>query len=160
MSELICVYRNNEGFVSVLSLRNTSHNEPYIQGWCERFKAPRTLRIERIINTFDTLQDANDYLNNFDPDEIVSPSQRKALSASTFDVHFTGFKKADKTQLTEIAKANGMTVRGEVTKNLNVLCYGYNAGQKKLEKALDQGCIILNEPQFTALIETGEIPEE
>ncbi|WP_198597588.1 hypothetical protein [Enterovibrio norvegicus] len=53
-----------------------------------------------------------------------------------------------------------MTVRSEVTKHLNILCYGYNAGQKKLDKARTQGAIIINEPDFLTLLETGEIPED
>ncbi|MGX9418924.1 hypothetical protein ACWU4D_16410 [Vibrio sp. WJH972] len=47
-----------------------------------------------------------------------------------------------------------------MTKHLDILCYGYNAGPTKLAKAMDQGVFILNKSQFESMIETGEVPED
>ncbi len=76
------------------------------------------------------------------------------------DVCFTGFAKVDKEFLTQLAENNSMFVRSSVTKHLDILCYGYNAGPTKLAKALEQGVFILNKGQFEEMIETGEVPEE
>ncbi|EPM6351019.1 MULTISPECIES: hypothetical protein [Vibrio harveyi group] len=59
-----------------------------------------------------------------------------------------------------IVNSKEMMVRQSVTRHLDILCYGYNAGPKKLEKALSQGVMILNRRQFENLLETGEVPEE
>ncbi|MCI5192690.1 MAG: hypothetical protein D3915_06125 [Candidatus Electrothrix sp. AU1_5] len=80
-------------------------------------------------------------------------------NTSAPEICFTGFKKADKIKLVELAESEGMVVRGAVTINLEFLCCGYNAGPKKIEKARHHGVIILNESQFKTMLQTGEIPE-
>lgn len=87
------------------------------------------------------------------------PNRVKHHPSNTFDVHFTGFKSSVKAELIELAEANNMVVRKDVTKYLNLLCYGYNASQRKLDLARQQGVIILNQPEFTHFVETGEIPD-
>ncbi|HHF2898717.1 hypothetical protein [Vibrio alginolyticus] len=59
-----------------------------------------------------------------------------------------------------IVNSKEMMVRQSVTRHLDILCYDYNAGPKKLEEALSQGVMILNRRQFENLLETGEVPEE
>ncbi|PIJ42612.1 hypothetical protein BOM24_12270 [Tatumella sp. OPLPL6] len=58
------------------------------------------------------------------------------------------------------SKKNGMVVRNSVTKQLQVLCCGYNAGPTKVMTARIQGVLVMDIDQFNALIETGEIPSE
>ncbi|WP_286133320.1 hypothetical protein [Tatumella sp. OPLPL6] len=47
-----------------------------------------------------------------------------------------------------------------MTKQLQVLCCGYNAGPTKVMTARIQGVLVMDIDQFNALIETGEIPSE
>lgn len=47
-----------------------------------------------------------------------------------------------------------------VTKSLDVLCYGYNAGPKKLQDAREKDTMILNREEFIALATTGELISE
>ncbi len=61
---------------------------------------------------------------------------------------FTGFRYADKQQLKELAKSHNWIVRESVTKRLNFLCCGYNAGRKKLERAKAQHVITIDVEQF------------
>ncbi|NWC62926.1 BRCT domain-containing protein [Cedecea sp. P7760] len=61
---------------------------------------------------------------------------------------FTGFGKKDKNELIEIAKARGYVVRSDVTKDLNYLCCGENAGPSKINKASQQGSEVLSAEQF------------
>ncbi|EMD6530434.1 BRCT domain-containing protein [Citrobacter freundii] len=64
---------------------------------------------------------------------------------------FTGFGKKDKNELIEIAKARGYVVRSDVTKDLNYLCCGENAGPSKIKKASQQGSEVLSTEQFLNL---------
>ena len=73
-------------------------------------------------------------------------------------VCFTGFGTSKKQELIDPANSNNFKVVSSVTKKLDFLCGGENAGPKKIEKAEAQGVQFLNEEQFVQLIETGEIP--
>ncbi|OOF11349.1 hypothetical protein BZG82_04885 [Salinivibrio sp. PR5] len=130
---------------------------------------PRTLRFDHVLEMHSTQNEAEAYFElakrkleqeGFEFETKRSPGASRYSSPETIDICFTGFKKADKDQLITFDKENGMYVRGEVTKHLDILCYGYNAGPKKLEKALSQGAMILNKEQLETLIETGEVPED
>ncbi len=73
-------------------------------------------------------------------------------------VCFTGFGTSKKQELIDLANSNNIKVVSSVTKKLDFLCSGENAGPKKIEKAEAQGVQFLDEDQFIQLIETGEIP--
>jgi len=73
-------------------------------------------------------------------------------------VCFTGFGASKKQELISFANANTFKVVSSVTKKLDFLCGGENAGPKKIEKSEAQGVQFLNEKQFIQLIETGEVP--
>ena len=73
-------------------------------------------------------------------------------------VCFTGFGVTRKEALTELAQDNDLKVVSSVTKKLDYLVGGDNAGPRKIEKAEAQGVQFLTESQFVALINTGEIP--
>lgn len=73
-------------------------------------------------------------------------------------VCFTGFGTSKKQELIDLANSSNFKVVSSVTKNLDFLCGGENAGPKKIDKAEAQGVQFLNEQQFIQLIETGEIP--
>ncbi len=73
-------------------------------------------------------------------------------------VCFTGFCTSKKEELVNLAHDNRFKVVASVTKKLDYLVGGDNAGPKKIEKAESQGIQFLNEPQFINLIKTGEVP--
>ncbi len=75
-------------------------------------------------------------------------------------VCFTGFGVSKKDELIEKARSNNFKVVASVTKKLDYLIGGDNAGPKKIEKAEAQGVQFLNESQFNDLIETGEVPSQ
>ncbi len=170
---IICTYISQRQRISVQHLTNVQviadkEGEPiHIQGWCADNQSPRTLRADHIINIHDSLDEAQSYF-----DEIVeqlesvgiqfkTPQSSPRLSSPhTMDVCFTGFTKNDKSELMSLAESKDMMVRQSVTKHLDILCYGYNAGPKKLAQALDQGVMILNRTQFEHLLETGEVSED
>ena len=89
----------------------------------------------------------------------TNPRGRRAsaLKIDTFDIHFTGFKKADKERLIQLAGEKELTVRQSVTQNLQLLCVGYNASVNKIERAQRIGISMMNESDFLNFLETGEI---
>ncbi len=80
------------------------------------------------------------------------------IKDNRLQVCFTGFGKSKKEELINIARDNRLKVVASVTKKLDYLVGGDNAGPKKIEKAEAQGVQFLNELQFANLIETGETP--
>lgn len=81
-------------------------------------------------------------------------------SESSPEVCLTGFKKDDKSRLTQLAESAGLYVAGRVTNNLKILVCGYNAGPVKKQRAQVVGAMVLSESQFIEYVETGEIAEE
>ena len=73
-------------------------------------------------------------------------------------VCFTGFGTTKKSELVDYAIDNKFKVVTSVTKKLDYLVGGDNAGPKKIEKAESQGVQFLNEQQFIDLVKTGELP--
>ncbi|TCW22676.1 BRCT domain-containing protein [Vibrio crassostreae] len=165
--EFICTYVNAAGISSIQHLANAKFDNQespkYVQGWNVEANHPKTLRYDRVIQVFDCIDKATQEFGDQKyklPPEYDKETSTRYSSPDTMDVCFTGFAKADKESLMNLAEQNSMLVRSSVTKHLDILCYGHNAGPKKLEKALDQGVFILNKSQFETMIETGEIPEE
>ncbi len=173
--QIICTYLSQRMRLSTQTIVNPilkvdANDEPvHIQGWCAINGSPRTLRFDHVLEFHDTPAEAEAYFEyakikltqeGFQFETKRSSGASRYSSPETMDICFTGFKKSDKELLVTLAKENGMSVRGEVTKHLDILCYGYNAGPKKLEKALEQGVMILNRHQFENLLETGEVPED
>jgi len=170
--DVICTYLCQRQRLSIQRLFNSKlivnkHDEPtHIQGWCAVNSSPRTLRVDRVLEIHNSLEEAKDFYAKVKSElktngiEFKAPQPTRLSSPDTMDVCFTGFAKGDKSDLTTMATEKSMLVRQSVTKHLDILCYGYNAGSKKLEKALDQGVMILNRQQFENLLSTGEVPED
>lgn len=72
---------------------------------------------------------------------------------------FYRFSKVDREYLETLAEIHDFKVRKTVTKNLNFLIMGDNAGPTKINSAIDVGAILLDENEFKTMIETGEIPQ-
>lgn len=161
MEEMHFVYINGNGRIGAHSLINISRSKQHIQGICTQSHSVKTYRLDRILQEYGSADEANRSCDSFTPDiyaHLLTKS-KSSLRKQTFDICFTGFKKADKERLIIIASENALTVRDSVTKNLQILCCGYNAGPSKVNAARMKGTIILDEPGFNHFIETGEIPD-
>lgn len=157
-SILYFVYFSAKEIISVQAISNISQNEDYLQGISVLYDdkgSLKTFRKDRVIEYLDSLEEAKEFLL----DCCLSDFTVRKPKTETFDIHFTGFKKADKEELERIATDANMEVRKSVTKNLNLLCYGYNASQMKMDKARSMGIIILNESQFRNFLETGDFTD-
>ncbi|HBQ2192453.1 TPA: hypothetical protein ACOWSL_002231 [Klebsiella pneumoniae] len=153
------VYVNTKNIVNSQSITNISQNVDYLQG--ESLKAGeegklKTFRKDRILAECQTIEEAEEFIFKGIDTGLLEIREPKA---ETFDVHFTGFKKEDKSSLENTATEAGMVVRKSVTKGLKLLCYGYNASAKKMAAARDMGIIILNSDQFTRFLKTGDFTD-
>ncbi len=160
------IYCNASGVISVREVINISETEEYLRGYCVKANAFRTFRKDRVLEDIDESSNIEErlqfHIENSPPPQETQANRsytRKTNPSSAPEICFTGFKKADKIKLVELAESEDMLVRGAVTTNLEFLCCGYNAGPKKIEKARHHGVIILNESQFKTMLKTGEIPE-
>lgn len=135
------------------------------------YQAPTfvSLRTDRVLDVFETQEEAlvayvqanSRYADSIQ--QIKSdPSYhgRKLLPKDySFKVCFTGFTKADKAELTELAEAAGMKAVTGVSASLDFLCCGDNAGWSKMKKANEIGVPLVRDEQIRLLVETGELPE-
>ncbi|MGN5064506.1 BRCT domain-containing protein [Aeromonas sp. 6P] len=128
-----------------------------------------SLRTDRVLDVFETQEQAlvaYVQANSRYADRIhqikADPGYhgRKLPSKDyTFKVCFTGFTKADKAEITELAEAAGMKVVASVSASLDFLCCGDNAGWSKMKKANELGVSLVRHEQIRLLVETGELPE-
>lgn len=164
------IYCNVGGEVAIHEVRDVSKSNDHLQGECLVCSRFQTFRKDRILEDIpDGLltEDIERRLEHFialvaanPPAWVKEPIESSRPPRNALDVCFTGFKKSDKERLTSLAKDNDLVVRANVTDYLTFLCYGYNAGPKKMEKARHQGVVILSERQFLHMLESGEIPED
>lgn len=151
------IYQDARGNITAREITDISETEMYLQGYCHLVNDLRTFRKDRILELLSSDDDIELKLKYYI--SINPPPKAPSKSHHLLDVCFTGFKSDDKKRLKDMAENSGMVVRSSVTRSLNFLCCGYNAGPKKIEKARAQNVITLNEEQFTELLETGEAPE-
>lgn len=91
--------------------------------------------------------------------KIIYSTRAKKAQSNCLQVCFTGFGSSKKEELMQLASSSGkFKTVGSVTKNLDFLVGGDNAGPKKIEKAEEQGVQFLTEEQFIRLVQTGEVP--
>lgn len=145
-------YQDAKGESREWALIRWSENTRYIQGRTADDSLPRTFRKDRIQAyleghvqlLFDLASPAPA------PTPQVQPDTRSQIV-------FTGFKAADRACLEATAADSGFRVM-KIGKSLAVLCIGYNAGATKVEDARESGAFIVNEEQFSHLLNTGELP--
>lgn len=127
-----------------------------------------SLRTDRVIDVFDTPEEA---VAAFEQAEARYADRIQQIKSApdyhgprlpqdySFKVCFTGFSKADKAGLTELAESAGMKVVTGVSASLDFLCCGDNAGWSKMKKANELGVPLVRDVQIRLLVETGELPE-
>lgn len=167
-SDLICSYLSQSHVTSVQQMVNAklivnSKGElTHVQG-CS---SPRTLRVDHILEIHESLREAESFFKEAKAKlekssfEFDAQKSNRLSSPNTMDVCFTGFAKDDKVELMSKAELKEMMVRQSIARHLDLLCYDYNVGPKKLEKTLAQGVMILKRHQFENLLKTGEVPED
>lgn len=154
MSNMCFVYTDSRGVTTRRILNDYTEDEIYLRGYCLYSKGIRLFRRDRIDKKF--TEETPEFLTHPLP---TDPSLRPSKKKEGLDICFTGFAKADRERLEKASNDNNLEVRKSVTKNLQFLCTGYNAGAKKLQKAESQGVVLITEDQFIELIKDGVMPE-
>ncbi|EMO5615840.1 hypothetical protein ACV8MQ_08280 [Klebsiella pneumoniae] len=160
MEDMHFVYINANARIGAHSISNVSHSDNYIQGICQSAHSIRTFRKDRILKECTSADEAEQACQSLLPENYIHLTKETKPKALTFDVCFTGFKKADKERLIDVAGTHNLTIRSSVTQNLQMLCCGYNAGPTKVNAARMKGTVIIDEAGFMHFLETGEIPDE
>lgn len=155
------VYRDAQGNITGRKIEDRTDSEDHIQGICFERGDLRTFRLDRVLEYVDQDVDLDErvrYHRESSPLPNHAPGRPRPATGSV-EVCFTGFSADTRASLEEAARKNGLFIRGDVTKNLGVLCCGSKAGPSKVEKARRLGAVALTEEQFRRYLSTGEMPE-
>lgn len=153
------IYTDAKGETTRRELSVWTVSENYIKGLQLLDSARRTFRKDQVKEYLDT-QEAWERC----PYPLPEPGlpgwgkEQKVEKENLPEIAFTGFAAATRALLEASAKEAGMQVRKDVTQNLAFLCTGFNAGPKKVAKALQMGIVIMDEEAFAWMLDTGEIP--
>lgn len=163
-------YRDARGCDSHRRVEVEAVDRDYFQGLCRKANATRTFVIGRVrgkvldLETGELLA-ARDWAAAARSHPMNEPSLismgsddedegEHDAAVGGIEICFTGFAKADKQRLEELAGLLNMVVRQSVTLGLTHLCTGPNAGTKKMEQAAMVGADIIDEAEFY-LLDTG-----
>lgn len=164
--EISFIYKDANGNLSERTVKPILIDDAYIQGFCHSRQDIRTFRTDRIIGNI--TMNSKGYSVHYwlmlhsQNQHSPVPSQRETkeeFPRNNLEICFTGFKKENKKILETLAINHGLTVRASVSKNLNFLVLGANAGPRKIEQGQEVNAIFLSENEFLEMIETGEIPQ-
>lgn len=141
----------------VRELVNWDESAKYIKGVDLYDHRVKTFRKDRVR---DYLDGAEARLNDPRPDPAVFRSDRDRAPELRPHILFTGFARVQRASLEARAEAAGMRVCKTVTLSCMYLVAGPNAGPTKVADARSKAAYILSEPQFHALLLTGELPDD
>lgn len=145
------VYEDARGNLSTRELRAWNATARYIKGYCVERDALRTFRRDRVI----------EFLQG---EELLDTAHAPAVRPSTpkagpLEILFTGFGEETRRELEADAELEGMKVRKTLTKNLDFLCAGPNAGPRKMAEASERQITVMDEDEFWEFIDTGALPD-
>ncbi|WP_227369852.1 BRCT domain-containing protein [Halomonas sp. M20] len=149
-ARLCFIYEDAEGNITKREVSHFQEDGAYIKGFCQRANDVRTFRRDRIVDFLEGEELLGGVL-----DKVDAPA---FSNGSAMEILFTGFSNDVRENLETEAKDAGLLVRKTVTKNLTFLCAGPKPGGTKTSQARAQGCTILNEDEFAAMLATGELP--
>ncbi|MYL22521.1 hypothetical protein GLV89_01720 [Halomonas alkaliantarctica] len=144
------VYEDAKGNMSNREVTDFHVSARYIKGYCLTRGEQRTFRRDRILS----------FLEGEELLEAASTPTTSIGSAPErpLEILFVGFDEESRQELEEEAELEGMKVRKSLTKNLDFLCAGPNAGPRKLSEARERGVTIMDEADFLEFLDTGALP--
>lgn len=164
LEEKNIVYVNAKNEVSVRKIKIAHEDDDTIEAFCISTGGYKTFKKDRILKEFkdSEINEIEKFAEEKQKEYVIreSHSTGKKLrhnSEGRIEVLFTGFSAVDKKELMDLAKENEFYIPSGVTKNLDFLVCGSNAGPSKLKQAKENGADILNKETYLHLIETGEI---
>ena len=124
----------------------------------------KTFKADNILSSCSSYNEAIEVALQQQEKFEIKPRNKTARTSANreklLEVCFTGFPKAQKEELIQIAKDNDMFVRTGVTKTLSLLICGETSGWAKLKKAKElRVARVYGADGFKNFIKTGEIAE-
>ncbi|WP_458118733.1 hypothetical protein OF381_10355 [Mannheimia haemolytica] len=168
------VYMSANKEIHIYSFSHFRKDEYYLTGFCLQKNRLITLRLDRVISEFNSLELAENYLKNILPDVVnhfkilidnqspIINSKRTYSSDNSICICFTGFKSERKQELIELANKNNLRVVQSVSSAVDFLIFDKSSktvGPKKLETAAKFGVKIINDDDFLYMLDTGYIPD-
>ena len=141
-----------------------SESKGTIIAWDLRQDKYKTLKTSNVLSQNESYETAiamaESLQKNYSIISKYKTDRRWKNEGDKFEVCFTGFKKSEKDELIDLAKANNMFIRTTVTKKLGLLVCGYNAGPAKIKMANEDGVnCVFGAAGFNQFIATGEVGE-
>lgn len=152
---LIFRYRNSKGEVSERKVVDFTVSPSWIHGYCLLRGEERTFKRERIVELLSdlNLDELVTVLDEKIEEEFMGmfgPVEKQHPPGS--EIAFTGFAREEKERLIALARRNGYIVHPKVTKFLDYLCTGPNAGPRKMERAQQAGAVFVSREEFLAMV--------
>lgn len=153
-------YTDAKGRQTKRSLARWRDNGTHVAGVSIAGGGVRTFSKERMeLLTDDAAWEACQYSDFSLIPESANLARVRRAPDNRLQIAFTGFAAARRAEWESLADETGLRVCKGVTAGLSFICAGPNAGPKKLEKAREQGVIVLTEAEFLNLMENGELPD-
>lgn len=146
-------YQDNSGDTTKRSVILRDVDDEYFTGICLDRKQSRTFRKDRVL---EYCGDSKQRLQRF----VSSPkksTKKKVERTSKLSINFVGFPHEEQVLLEALAKPYKLKVLKTQTKSLFAIVSNEELPEKQIEKATENGTLIMNKQQFLHFLETGEI---
>lgn len=156
-------YEKRNGELSEREVFVVKVGTSHFGGMCFTAGDERTFRYDRIIGEIELTDNGETIFANSLRERLRGHStqdyryDRQAAKKTKLEVLFTGFSRNERARLEGTALEAGMDIKKSVTKNLDFLCVGPNAGSRKIMDAETCGARIVLLEDFLHMIETGEL---
>jgi NAD-dependent DNA ligase len=163
---MFLTYKNRFNEVKAYTVDVVAENDDYLDIFDKDAERVKTFKKSNLLSKEITFDEALNKAEILQKDYQIIERTRQSSRDNwnnldgKFEVCFTGFPKAEKTELTQYAKENGLFIRKSVTKDLGLLVCGKTAGWKKLETANKLNIPrVIGTEGFYNFLETGEFAE-
>lgn len=155
-------YKNAEGEIAdrdvkVCTAATNGQGNAYVEGYCLEKRANRTFKLDRIIGSLTRaetgeIMTANDWFSELSSvsvstdTKVIRPPKKTITVAAPNEapsILFTGFKRAEREAMEQLAENAGWRIRKTVSMTLDYLVIGDNAGPSKLKEATSLGVEIV-----------------
>jgi NAD-dependent DNA ligase len=163
---MFLTYKNRFNEVKAYTVDVVAENDDYLDIFDKDAERVKTFKKSNLLSKESTFDEALNKAEILQKDYQIIERTRQSSRDNwnnldgKFEVCFTGFPKAEKTELTQYANENGLFIRKSVTKDLGLLVCGKTAGWKKLETANKLNIPrVIGTEGFYNFLETGEFVE-
>ncbi|QNS14260.1 BRCT domain-containing protein [Mannheimia bovis] len=155
-------YTDSKGNSTLRNVKVVTINNVYLEAFDLEKKGYRTFRLESINNEIIDISTGeilskDKWLESNKTNQTSKYNYKSSKTTTNYNdnsphICFTGFPKVERELLEALAELNGYRVRKSITKNLNYLVCGNNAGPAKIIEAERRNAEIISEKEFLSRI--------